>query len=97
MDTHQLMETIRWMPQRSDFVKIDINGFCGKNKLAGCGGVICDSSGDWICGFSEFIGTCYGLMAEVWGLLEGLKLTSARGYTRIIINVDARRVIDAVK
>lgn len=38
------------------------------------GGVIRDNSGDWIKGFSKFIGRNLVLFAELWGILEGTKL-----------------------
>ncbi|XP_058746468.1 uncharacterized protein LOC131619382 [Vicia villosa] len=35
-------------------------------------------------------------MAEVWGVYEGLKLSSSRGFGKVIINIHSKRVISAI-
>lgn len=36
-------------------------------------------AGKWICGFSKWLRVCSAYVAEVWGVLEGLKMAQERG------------------
>lgn len=69
--------------------------FVAKNIL-GCGGAIHDERGNWVCGFSKFIGFCNTFMAEVWRVYEGLKLTFPRGFGGVIVNTDSKWLISAI-
>ncbi|XP_058754428.1 uncharacterized protein LOC131627605 [Vicia villosa] len=89
-------DTICWSPPKPDFVKLNIDGSCGKDNYSGCGGVIRDSRGNWICGFCKFLGTCNAFMVEAWEVFTGLNLTLTRSYTKVIVNMDAKRVRDAI-
>ncbi|CAI8606006.1 unnamed protein product [Vicia faba] len=64
-----LVEEVRWFLPNSSFVKINVDGSCGAGKISGCGGFIRDDRGNWLCGFSKFIGVCNAFMAKVWGSL----------------------------
>lgn len=35
-------------------------------------------------------------MVEIWGVFEGLKFTVACGYSKVEINIDSKKVIDAI-
>ncbi|XP_058727202.1 uncharacterized protein LOC131598638 [Vicia villosa] len=83
-------------PSGARFRETEYRWTCGKDSLSGCGGVIRDSRGCWLCGFSKLIGYCSAFTAEAWAIFEGLKLTLARGYVKIIVNMDARKVIEAI-
>lgn len=65
MGKKKLMEDVRWMPPGPSFVKINVDGSCGKDNLLGCGGAIRDGQGKWVSDFSKFIGACNAFMAEV--------------------------------
>ncbi|MBA0758070.1 hypothetical protein Gotri_021098 [Gossypium trilobum] len=41
---------------------------------AAAGGVFCEASGDWIFGYNRCHGKCSIFNAELWGILEGLRL-----------------------
>lgn len=56
--------------------------------MAGCGGLVRDHSGRWLCGFAQFIGTCSVLEAELRGLMEGLKLGFSRGWHKVLVQLD---------
>ncbi|XP_058776159.1 uncharacterized protein LOC131650465 [Vicia villosa] len=48
-------------------------------------------------GFAAFpFGTCNAFMAEAWGIFVGINLTLARGYTEVIVNIDVKRVKNAI-
>ncbi|KAE8661432.1 hypothetical protein F3Y22_tig00113725pilonHSYRG00267 [Hibiscus syriacus] len=55
----------------------EINGSLrlnGPNGVTACGGVIRDEKGEWIMGFHKAIEICSILEAELWGVLEGMKI-----------------------
>ena len=58
------------------------------------GGLIRDSSGDWVKVFSRKIGTSSCLLAELWALRDGLIMARDLHIEKIIINVDALEVIN---
>ncbi|XP_058727179.1 uncharacterized protein LOC131598595 [Vicia villosa] len=35
-------------------------------------------------------------MAEVWGVVEGLKLSFSRGFRKVVVSIDSKRVIQAI-
>ncbi|KAH1107908.1 hypothetical protein J1N35_011676 [Gossypium stocksii] len=57
-------------------------------------GVLRDKEGRWIIGFHHFLGKCLVFNAELWGILEGLKLIQSLGYDHVIIHSDS---LEAVK
>ncbi|MCI38977.1 ribonuclease H, partial [Trifolium medium] len=36
-------------------------------QLAGCGGVVRGSQGEWIGGYAKCVGMCNAFVAELWG------------------------------
>ncbi|KAH9758495.1 putative ribonuclease H protein [Citrus sinensis] len=60
--------------------------FC---RLAGAGGVIRDYAGNWISGFCMNIGECTLVMAELWGLYQGLLLAWEAGIKWLLVEVDS--------
>ncbi|MBA0582142.1 hypothetical protein Gorai_024293 [Gossypium raimondii] len=45
------------------------------DDFATAGGFVCDHNGEWIFGFNRYLGMCTVVDAELWGILDGLKLT----------------------
>ncbi|KAL0002935.1 hypothetical protein SO802_016716 [Lithocarpus litseifolius] len=62
--------------------------------LAGCGGVVRDSHGDWMCGFSRHIGITNSFVAELWGLRDGLLLCSNMNIPSLIVELDAKSIVE---
>ncbi|KAK8487080.1 hypothetical protein V6N11_033196 [Hibiscus sabdariffa] len=58
-----------------------------------CGGVIRNSNGDWILGFSKFIGFCSVIEAEIWGIVEGLHHVWRLGLHRVWIELDNANMV----
>lgn len=58
------------------------------------GGVVRDKEGHWITGFHRFLGKCSVFNAELWGILDGLKLIQRLDYDHVIIHSDS---LEAVK
>ncbi|GAV59731.1 RNase_H domain-containing protein [Cephalotus follicularis] len=66
---------VSWLRPPISFYKLNTDGFSrGNPGPSGAGGVIRDEVGNWVRGFSSFIGRCTSIQTELWGLREGLKL-----------------------
>ncbi|KAK5818964.1 hypothetical protein PVK06_023918 [Gossypium arboreum] len=61
--------------------------------LVAAGGVLRDKEGQWIIGFHRFLGKCSVFNAELWGILEGLKLIQRLDYDHVIIHSDSLKVV----
>ncbi|KAK5795307.1 hypothetical protein PVK06_036568 [Gossypium arboreum] len=55
---------------------------------AAFGGVIRNRDGTWILGYTCFLGVCSPFEAEVWAILDGILISLAKGYRRVIIQTD---------
>lgn len=81
---------VRWEAPSPGWVSLNTDGASKSNGgVAGCGGLCRDCTGTWLCGFSCNIGSCNAFLAEIWGVLEGLHLALAQGFTRVILQVDS--------
>ncbi|MCI59033.1 ribonuclease H protein, partial [Trifolium medium] len=64
---------IRWNAPREGFIKLNTDGACRSDQIAGCGGVIRSSQDEWIRGYAKNVSRCNAFVAELWGVLEGLR------------------------
>ena len=56
---------VSWIPLREGWVKLNTDGAAnGETKIAGCGGLLRDVDGRWICGFTEPLGSCFTFITE---------------------------------
>ena len=70
-------------------MKLNTDGASSRcDGTATSGGVIHDSSGRWLYGFAHKIGACSSLEAELWVVLEGLKIAWNLGSRRIQLEVN---------
>jgi ribonuclease HI len=89
---------IGWTPPPTGFVKLNIDGSVLRNPgHASSGGLLRDSNGNWIQGFSHFLGITNSLVAELWGLRDGLTLARDLHISRLVVELDAKAVIDLLK
>jgi hypothetical protein len=56
-----------------------------------------DSNGNWIWGVSHNLGITNSLAAELWGLRDGLVLAHDLNIPKLIIEIDAKVVVDLLK
>ncbi|PNY12875.1 pentatricopeptide repeat-containing protein at1g02150-like protein [Trifolium pratense] len=82
MRTHTTQVLVRWEPPAPGWIKLNTDGACKSNGDAGCGGLIRVES-ELLGDFSKYIGRCNAFVAELWGVLEGLKLARTKGFTHI--------------
>lgn len=53
------------------------------------GGIIIGNEGEWLRGFSKYIEVSDSYTTELWGVYEGLQLTTEMSFTSIDVNSDA--------
>jgi ribonuclease HI len=88
---------ISWKPPPLGFLKLNTDGSAlGNPGPANAGGLICDTNGMWIRGFSRYIGTTNSFAAELWGLRDGLELARKLDISKLIVEVDAKAVVDII-
>lgn len=75
---------IGWKSPEIRWVKCNVDkAFKHEVMMSGCGGVLRDHMGKWICGFNRTLDACNSLMAELWTWFYELKLAwrkDTRGY-----------------
>ena len=94
--THSFVKRIRWEKPPVGWMKLNTNGSVfGSLGVAGWGGVIRDDRGNWISGFTKRIGITNSFTAEMWGLREGLIMCCNLNIASLIVELNARVVVDA--
>ncbi|PNY12420.1 ribonuclease H [Trifolium pratense] len=88
---------IGWSPPKMNFVKLNTDGAYKENRAAGCGGVIRGCEGEWLGGYAKGVGLCSAFVAELWGVLEGLRYVHHIGFTMVELNIDSEAVVKVVK
>ena len=68
----------------------------GNPRKVGGGDLIRDSQGKWVKGYMRKIGMATSVEAEFWALRDGLTLASQMGINNIVVELDAKVVIDLV-
>ncbi|KAF7821450.1 ribonuclease H [Senna tora] len=88
---------VSWKPPPPGFVKLNVDGsFWQQTNSVGCRGVIRDSNGNWLAGFSRSLGRGNSLLAELWGFKTGLQLAWNRGFQNIVLEGDCKMAIDLI-
>ncbi|KAG8472413.1 hypothetical protein CXB51_034213 [Gossypium anomalum] len=64
---------------------------------ASAGGAARDMNGQWLFRFNRFLGKCSIFDAELWGILEVLKIIQRRGHDHVIILSDSLDVIRGIQ
>ncbi|GAU37398.1 hypothetical protein TSUD_361030 [Trifolium subterraneum] len=96
LSVHKDFRWIGWEVPEEGWVKVNTDGASKGEGLAGCGGIIRDHRGSWCGGFAKFVGTGSAIIAELWGVLEGLKLAERRRFRNIEVNVDSSSVVKMI-
>ena len=53
--------------------------------------------GQWVVGFSKRIGVTNSFAAELWGLHEGLKLCCNLNIHCLVVEMDAKAIVDVLQ
>ena len=84
---------IRWKPPTEDWVNVSLDGSVFNNNSAAYGGLVQDRHGRFLLGYSANLGLCSIMVAELWGMLFGLKVAQYMGKTKIILEMDSLCVL----
>ncbi|GLT50394.1 hypothetical protein SLA2020_238810 [Shorea laevis] len=94
---HSQPRWVSWKPPDDGWFKLNTDGsFARESNSASAGGLIRNSLGSWLTGFTVNIGRASVFMAELWGLREGLRLCKALGLTRVFAELDSLMVVHLI-
>ncbi|KAE8714163.1 LRR receptor-like serine/threonine-protein kinase EFR-like [Hibiscus syriacus] len=86
-----------YRPPTAGAVKPNIDGAVDlRTAEAKAGGLIRDCNGQWLGGFHRNMGLCSAFQAELWVLLDGLKLAWTDGFKDIEVELDNQEVVDTL-
>ncbi|KAF7812587.1 reverse transcriptase [Senna tora] len=88
---------VSWISPPAGWWKINIDGSCTSlsNNIA-AGGIVRDYCGNWVLGFSKFLGDGTILCAEFWAILIDLELANSAEGSKIIVESDFLAVITLI-
>ncbi|KAH9779858.1 putative ribonuclease H protein [Citrus sinensis] len=90
----QRVETlIRWKAPIWPCVSLNTDGARKGFGYAGASGLIRDSNGNWLMGFTINLGMYSVVSAELWGLLHGLRVAWEYGFRRLQVGVDNKSAV----
>ncbi|PRQ37815.1 putative RNA-directed DNA polymerase [Rosa chinensis] len=87
---------LHWTMPPLNWCKLNIDGARERSGKIGAGGVLRDSSGSWISGFTANLGCGSVIQAEAWGLLLGLRMSVTAHCQNIIIESDSDILVTLV-
>uniref|UniRef100_A0A2N9FE83 CCHC-type domain-containing protein n=1 Tax=Fagus sylvatica TaxID=28930 RepID=A0A2N9FE83_FAGSY len=88
---------IKWKPPDLGWAKLNTDGASlGNPGIAGGGGLIRDSNGDWVGGFARAIGVTTSVQAELRALKDGLMLAIDLGIPYLAIEMDSLVAVEFV-
>ena len=93
----RLLRQVQWLKPAPGWHKLNTDGLVvNSSGLAGCGGLLRDSVGQWVVGFTKSISVNSSIVAELWALREGLGICLERGFFTVEIELDATATISLV-
>ncbi|KAK9010379.1 hypothetical protein V6N11_036890 [Hibiscus sabdariffa] len=91
------IRVLPWWPPRPGWVKANCDAAVDpRNNSAAIGGVIRDSTGSWIFGFSRKLGRCSVITAELWAMHDMLLHAWRIGFREVELetdNIEAYRIV----
>lgn len=96
--TVQTDNTILWTPPGMGWVKVNVDGAVSTtSRVAGCGGICRDHTGNWLAGFACAIGQCTVLEAEQLAMIRGADVAWEKGYRKVILESDSKTLVEMLK
>lgn len=93
--TCHIIKWVRWEKPPHGWVKLNTDGIVtGNPGLVGCGGLLRDEHDTWLARFTRSIGTTTSFVAKLWGLRDGFSLCCDLKITSLIVELDAKAVVD---
>lgn len=95
--SQRVLMQVKWSKPPEGWFKLNSDGASYRNPgKAGGGGLIRDCCGKWLKGYVRSIGFATNVSIEFWALRDGLKLALSEGMQNLIVELDARVVVDLV-
>ncbi|XP_028798831.1 uncharacterized protein LOC114754218 [Neltuma alba] len=91
------VKRIAWQKPPSRWCKLNTNGMQRSSGEAGCTEAIRGDTQEWLCGYSLKLGRQNSLSAEARGILEGLRICWSMGFRKIIVESDAKQVLESMQ
>ena len=86
-------QNIRWHVSSYPFITLNIDGSAlGNLGIAGVGGILRDHLGQWISGFSLYVGLAMNNMAELVAVRQGLAMAWNMSFKYIQLELDSKVV-----
>ena len=86
---------VKWKLAQEGWFTLNTDGSAkGNPRLTGAGGLVRDQNGRWLNGFCIELGFTPNIVAELWGLIEGLKLATRMQISHLQIELNAKVFID---
>ena len=91
-----IVKRMCWGKPNMGWLKLNTDGATnGVMGLARGGGVVRDENGNWVIDFSRRLGNASSFLAELWALRDGLLLCQQLNSPKIIVEMDAKSLVDA--
>ncbi|KAK6942293.1 Ribonuclease H domain [Dillenia turbinata] len=89
---------VGWVPPLGNIVKLNTDdSILQAFGHTAVGGLLRNARGDWIADFSINVGISSVIVAELWGVIEGLRLARRRGLYGIELEYDKMRVSSSTR
>lgn len=86
-----------WKPPSRGWVEFNTDGAVSmKQNKSSCGGVLHDSEGLWIVGFSLSLGNCSPFEAEEWAIFQSLRMGWDMGFKKIQVESDCQVLVNLI-
>ncbi|KAK7813079.1 putative ribonuclease h protein [Quercus suber] len=86
---------VRWLPPPENWFKLNSDrSSLGNLGKAGGGGIIRNSIENWVRGYARAIGHTISVAAELWALRDGINLCIDLNLTNVLIEMDAKIVVE---
>ena len=93
----RMIRQIKWEKLDTRWVKLNMDrSSSDPMNMAGGGGLIRDDQGNWIAGFLRNIGKTNSFTAKIWALRDGLLLCHQINLPAVIVELDAKALVDAL-
>ena len=90
------MKSVKWEKPGYGWLTLNTYGsVVGNFGVAGGGGLIRDTNGEWVTGFARRIGKTSSFLAELWALRDGLQLCLQTQAQAVLIELDSKSIVDA--
>ena len=96
LEKRLVLKSVKWEKPGYGWLTLNTDGsVAGNFGVAGGGGLIRDTNGEWVTGFVRRIGKTCSFLAELWALRAGLQLCLQIQTQAMLIELDSKTIVDA--